>query len=512
MKFSRSLLGVAMSLVPFLGACGSPGENVGGVSQATDLFEEEARPTKPLLSFVLSNALTAGKPTMGGVAGIKSGSIGANVLCSGDTTGMPQNEPAIARDPSASNTVLIGSNDYRNFPIDVVPGIYRSTDGGATFSDGVLSGLTVGHGGSFDSAGDPSIACSFDGHCYYSVIAFDFGSPASAIAIFHSPNGGQTWSTPKLAASDNDFAIFNDKSWITVDNSNGPRKGTVYVTWTRFAVSPDGSFAIATVLASSTDHGATWSAPHAVNPNALTINLGSRPIVDKDGDLFVVYENFDDPNRDRQIVQRSTDGGRTFAAPVVAGLVTDTPSPMTGASYRTNSFPAVATNPVTGALHLAWNDNSRGVSDILVSSSADQGKTWSAPSRANDTPLVSTAQHVFPAIACGPTGACGISFYSTRNDPNNVLLDVYYSSLRTKLKQDHSKVETKAGPNVRVTNFSSDPSVQFGGTFFGDYTDLTIDATTAHPAWTDTRVKQPFVNQQDIFSAAIQLDEVEDAD
>ena len=46
------------------------------------------------------------------------------------------------------------------------------------------------------------------------------------------------------------------------------------------------------------------------------------------------------------------------------------------------------------------------------------------------------------------------------------------------------------------------PDVQFGGRFIGDYTALVLDATAAHPVWTDTRLPAPDP-QQDIFTARI---------
>jgi hypothetical protein len=306
--------------------------------------------------------------------------------------------------------------------------------------------------------------------------------------------------------ADNDPTIFHDKEWIAVDDSEGPYAGTVYTTWTRFVSAADGSYISSPIyIARSTDRGLTWSAPAPVSPDPLASAQGSRPLVDAEGNLYVVYESFV-PNSaaNQQVVQRSTDGGLTFSAPVVVASVLDTPSPLPSALYRTNSYPAVAVNPRTGAIHVVWSDYGSGASDILVSSSADHGQTWTPPARVNDTPAGSGAQHVFPAVACGQSGVCGASFYSTRNDPNAVLLDIYYASLRL-----HGAAQVRVGANVRVTDYSSNPNVQFGGSFIGDYTALAIDDwDVAHPVWTDTRnLTSVGTHQQDIFTARVRLED-----
>ena len=53
-----------------------------------------------------------------------------------------QNEPTVAVDPSSSNVVVAGSNDYCAAIVngEVWTGYYRSTDGGATWTNSLLPG------------------------------------------------------------------------------------------------------------------------------------------------------------------------------------------------------------------------------------------------------------------------------------------------------------------------------------------------------------------------------------
>src|SRR3954471_21136746 len=85
-----------------------------------------------------------------------------------------QNEPSVAVDPRNASIVVAGSNDYcaeiQNGPGNVWAGYYRSTDGGATWSNSLAPGYPADSSaagtaspthGSCAAAGDPTQA--FDG-------------------------------------------------------------------------------------------------------------------------------------------------------------------------------------------------------------------------------------------------------------------------------------------------------------------------------------------------------------
>src|SRR5579859_1583346 len=96
-----------------------------------------------------------------------------------------------------------GANDYRLYEpsenrYDSSGGVYRSTDGGTTWSAGFLPGLVradTAAPGPYESAGDPAVVVGPKGTFWYSNIAFDRTDNANAVAASRSTNGGKTWTT-----------------------------------------------------------------------------------------------------------------------------------------------------------------------------------------------------------------------------------------------------------------------------------------------------------------------------
>jgi hypothetical protein len=102
-------------------------------------------------------------------------------------------------------------------------------------------------------------------------------------------------------------------------------------------------------IAHSSDLGHTFSTPVAVNSEPLDLDWGpdSRPniVVDNDGRVFVAFARFKDQKFNGQVLySRSTDGGRSFAAP----------APIT-ANAESQRFQALALD-ADGSLFAAWLD------------------------------------------------------------------------------------------------------------------------------------------------------------
>lgn len=134
-----------------------------------------------------------------------------------------------------------------------------------------------------------------------------------------SKDAGSTWSGAYLVAANLQYGNENwDRAMkglgggdLAVDESNGPHRGTLYLTW---AAVLDHRLQI--VVARSTDGGRTWEEPVRVNDGGFDADHGTPALaVNRDGILAVTWnDRRQDPDQlcFRHYVAVSTDGGRTF--------------------------------------------------------------------------------------------------------------------------------------------------------------------------------------------------------
>jgi hypothetical protein len=392
-----------------------------------------------------------------------------------------QNETTIAVNPLNSNVIVGGVNDYRPAPNnDVNCGYTRSSDGGATWSSGILTGITQGSGGPFNyaAAGDPTVYYAADGTVYFVCLGFDRSYQRSALLITHSSNGGVTWSTPTAIVQSTTINLFHDKEMLTIDTHPGsPHFGTLYVEWTEFL---NNLTSARIVISRSTDGGATWSAP-AILSGAQTTVEGAHPAVAPDGTVYASWCNSNSYCQDNIpstiYVSKSSDGGATWSAAMAATTFTGLNSPLPGNAFRVNSFPTAAVNPVNGHAYIVYADYGSGNGNIQFIRSTDAGLTWSAPVRVNSR---LPNDQFFQWMAVSPGGLIWVCYYDQSWNATN-WLDMSCSA------------STNGGvsfrPAIRATTQSSNPANDgFGGTFIGDYNGLGVGSNhLPHPLWTDTR-------------------------
>ena len=183
-------------------------------------------------------------------------------------------------------------------------------------------------------------------------------------------------------------------------------------------------------------------------------------------------------------VVTSADHGQSFAPPVVVTHVI--PPPEIGKVNTTTGGPAI-TATTDGALHLAVATvNTAGrASELLLFTSVDHGRTWTAP----QTVARSTTTAYFqPQLAAGPGGRIGLSAFALPVATGQVSVVLFISP-------PHS---TRLGPPLTVTTRPFNPHTGTQQGWIVDCQGLTATPSAFHPLWNDTRT-----GRLQLFTAAI---------
>jgi len=171
------------------------------------------------------------------------------------------------------------------------------------------------------------------------------------------------------------------------------------------------------------------------------------------------------------------------------GPVTDIQDPIPGANFRTNSFPTIAADSRQGSktLYASWATRTAAGGRIVVSTSTNRGRSWSAPVTVS-TPAEGYA--FYQGMDVAPNGRLDLGYQAlkavstTTYGTGNALIDSYYISLPA------DSAGAWSAPS-KVSSVSSDPAVSaqnnLARQFLGDYNQLVSRANRAWFIYTDTR-------------------------
>lgn len=227
----------------------------------------------------------------------------------GDGGASAQSETSVA---TLGDLMVAAWNDSQG---GISEGWATSIDGGQTWTDRGIIPSSVPSVSAFRWTSDPVLAVNEkSGAVYFSALC-DFTSGGvlrSGVGVVKGRWNGFTfqWGTPVIARNLPQFEP--DKEWVVADSVSG----RVYLTYTRFPATGD---VIDFQWADS--NAAAWSTPKQLSLNTtaeLGFVQGSRPVVDGDGNLLVVYELIGAGFSDYYRVSRSLDRGVTFSSPVTA--------------------------------------------------------------------------------------------------------------------------------------------------------------------------------------------------
>ena len=367
-----------------------------------------------------------------------------------------------------------------------------SFDGGKSWTNIPLQGVSILAGGEFQRVTDPWVDFGPSNRAYAFSLGFDDTGPDNGLFVSTSTDGGLTWGAPVPVIVDRQFEFFNDKNALAADDwASSPNRGNVYLAWDRLIEDPLGQPFVGTytgpaMFSRSTDGGASFSAPKVVfatGTNKQTI--GNVPVVFPNGDVAVLGTYFANgslgKNSQSLWMTLSTDGGQTFTTPRLVMDMQSLPVP----GLRTgDTVPSFAVAP-DGTLYAAWQDvrfSNGKRDDVLVTSSRDEGETWSTPVRANDTPA--GAQDAFtPAVAVDSKDRVGILYYDLRDDTSTK--DGAFLTTEWLTTSTDGGLTWSSSRRVTPT-FDQAAAAQSGGYFLGDYQALDSAGTSFQPFFVAT--------------------------
>jgi hypothetical protein len=406
-----------------------------------------------------------------------------------------------------------------------------SFDGGSTWAESIIPGVSKCSGGIYDRSTDPWLSFSPNGRVHQLALSFnDLQEPLvegeggdfdHALLASFSDNGGLTWSEPVEVIRDLDANVFNDKQTITAD----PHESDfVYGVWDRLIFPPSerasvisgfvtAAFRGPAWFARTTDGGETWEPARQIfDPGQNSQTIANQIAVTPDGDLVNLFTlitlrggTFPKGELFTASVIRSEDRGVTWGPRARSGKITPirispmrtigVEDPDTGEPHRVGDIiPDIAVDMDSGNLYAVWQDarfNNMEADAIAFSQSTDGGFTWSAPIQVNQTPTdiaIENQQAWTASVHVADDGTVGVTYYDFRSNTAGGGTDTDHW-----LVHCHGDCTDPANwsENHVAGPFDSRQAPVARGFFLGDYVGLDNVENTFTPFFTQTTATDP---------------------
>ena len=255
-----------------------------------------------------------------------------------------------------------------------------SLNGGITWTNGTLPGLTtVGGGGTNSAASDAAVAYDAK-HGVWIICTLPIGA-GDNVAVSRSSDAIH-WGNPIYVTHAGDA----DKNWIICDNtSTSPYYGNCYVGWDNSQIQ----------MSTSSDGGQTWGPARATASGDF--GIGVNPVVQPNGTVVVGYADYNGG----MSAFRSTNGGQSWTASV---SISSAPSHGEAGGLRSAGLPSTAIDGA-GRVYVSWPDcryeSGCSANDIVYSSSTD-GITWTPVVRVPIDPIGSGVDHFIHGMGIDP--------------------------------------------------------------------------------------------------------------
>lgn len=394
-------------------------------------------------------------------------------------------------------------------------------DGGAHWKQVKVPGIARCVGGAYDRASDAGVSFAPNGDLYEISLSFNASDPTNGVLVSKSTDGGDTWSKPTTLIRDTQAAFFDDKELITADPTSSKR---AYAVWDRS--NAQGGQPV--FFSRTTDGGRTWEKAHAIYDPTPGWTIANQIAVQPDGTLIDMFfegpaGTAEKPDRPygattratplqttpyRIRVIRSTDHGATWSAPTTVAQAdpSEVVDPDGKKPLRTGDIvPDIAVDSHSGKLYVVWQDASatRSGSAVLLSSSTDAGRHWTAPVRVSRTPDSApqgNGQAFDATVDVNASGTVGVTYYDFRRNTAAPGASTDYWMVRC--RGEACTRTTSAWRERHVGgSFDATLSPDAGGYFLGDYMGLDHGGDTF---WASFTMTHPITgNHQDDYVAGI---------
>jgi alpha-glucosidase len=271
--------------------------------------------------------------------------------------------------------------------------------------------------------GDDVVTFTPDGlavHAFISFAGIRQARPRRAHSgiVTSTSRDGITWSkqVPVIELF-NSVEPHEDKPWIVADGSaNSPRRGNLYVAWTKFDVygSKKPEHKSHVYVSRSRDSGKTFSVPHRISDQPGDAQdrsdtlMGACPAVGPKGEVYVVWAG---PKS--LFFTKSTDAGFNFDKNRTISDCAGWDFPIKGLG-RASGLPSMGLDVTrgkdSGSIYVCWADKRNGNPDVFLVVSRDSGETWSKPLRVNNDDK--GKEQWFPWMVVDPVdGSINIAYY-----------------------------------------------------------------------------------------------------
>lgn len=331
-----------------------------------------------------------------------------------------------------------------------------------------------------------------------------------SVLLGRSTDLGNTWDTTIVRSARGkqgpDTEVNIPVSSVAVDCTH-PRDDVVYVTWNRSQYLVRPPVLDTPMVAVSTDGGRTFGEPVVAIGGDIEKVLGGPPASGSEQALAVADDGTvyllwlgNVNSRYLPLLSTSKDQGRTWTTTPVGDPKQTSADFFLGTAFRWSPE-----GGKQGTLHLLYEDRVDGPwgdRDILYRRSTDAGRSFSEPRRINDDDPALRRIQGSPNFSVAPNGRLDAIWWDFRNDPGLFANDVYYS-----YSTDNG---LNWSVNERVTDRLIRRKIGVWSNGFDQRQPPGIASSNqlAVFVWDDTRDGDELTQTQDIFSAAAQFQAV----